>query len=149
MLINTLIQVLIFSRCQYFSCSIPLITLIPQCPEDTYKQDGRQCQDSFKKDGFCSGSDCLTLQSQCRVSESPQFFFLIITLLPSLYQSLNAGFDVLKYYKFHQNVFGPTANEADDECWDGNKKGYWQGNCGYDDLDDSGRPQTYHKCDEE
>ena len=54
-----------------------------------------------------------------------------------------------KYYKFHQNVFGPTANEADDECWDGNKKGYWQGNCGYDDLDDSGRPQTYHKCDEE
>ncbi|KAL5261515.1 hypothetical protein ACHWQZ_G007279 [Mnemiopsis leidyi] len=84
------------------------------CPRDTYKQDGRTCRDTNKRDGFCSRSDCLTLLSQC------------------------------------QKVFGPTAKEAGDECWDGNKKGYWQGNCGYGDYDEqTQRYGTYYKCEEE
>ena len=48
-------------------------------------------------------------------------------------------------------IFGPTASEAGDECWAGNLKGYWQGNCGYDygGIDESGRVSNYYKCEEE
>ncbi|XP_063694524.1 disintegrin and metalloproteinase domain-containing protein 28-like isoform X5 [Bolinopsis microptera] len=85
------------------------------CPRDTYKQNGRPCKDGNSRKGFCYGSDCLTLLSQCRM------------------------------------VFGEHASEASDECWNGNLKGYWQGNCGYDfdGIDESGRVSNYYKCEDE